>query len=1125
MRRYLGWIALLFLTLTGYAADWYVDSAATGSANGTSWANAWTTPASITWGSVSSGDTIWFDGGSTSKSYPGFNIQKSGIGSGKVTIRCSQDSGRNGMVKFTYGISTYGNTNIMINGAKDDAFPIPSSVTDLYSLTNNMGIMWDDPSTEAITANNSRNCTFKWLWIRRPGAFSTGNDGVNGIVGANTTAGQAYQNLEIAYCYIHEGSQDAINFQSAAATAFDQATVHHCLLIDNVDDGIQFGGAGLTAHHNLIGGRYLSWTNGHPDCIQVSGSDHLRVYNNILYNAWNSFVYNEIGTTEGASKGDLYIYGNLCYNQPSWDVSQQANYSLYLQHWTDQHGGENPDGPFTQTILTNVYIVNNTLVHCKQNVIRLTQTRQSPTFTRTMAQFTMPAEGATVNVTVGNTNWVDLNELMYVNNVGVFKLISIPNATTFELQNLEDSGLGLYPGNTAPGVPISTNERFIYVFRGIHDVIATNVVVKNNLVYDGGYSGGSPVAIQGPSITDYYNSDPTIKEGFHYTTNEVIVSKNVTAGSNKGTEYMGSNYVNAASFNAAWPFTHYDTSPSFTSTNDSDFTLTSEDTTAKDRGDDLTSLTNKLTGLGTDLYGNHRGSDGLWDIGANEFTSPGLVLMYNFQTAFTSGTISDVSGLGNDGLRRGRCGQTTNWPVAVTVTNGYTESTGGSFNYYYDSYGTYGRSGDYIAVTNLNGGTSLANFTVMLWAKYGQATDAGGLPASWTTDHNATLIDNGQYLTAGSWRLGRENFWSGASYNNQTKWTVFNGATESQRLQLSFFDEGDAYGETSEMKHYAVTFDSGTSRLYLNGVEVTNKTHAQTTLKLDTTTHWLGIGGWPHHGSTSRDSWLTSDLCPSYDEYPNTFWFKGEMDNVRIYTNTLTGSQVLAIYNAERGYAAPPPVSQANVTYASLGMIVPAGWTPPVPPLMQEGFEGTGYENSWTESGNCNEDSEANVVEGLQSLVQTTSSSVAYCYYVHGTAVDEAWLYAAFRMSSLSSARTIMALRDTSGNTVAYCQISSSAVYVGASGGLLNNANYSSSADSWYYGWLHYKKSSGATDGACDFSIAATTAKPASPTVSLAAHNITTQIKQVLLGTTSSTTVNRTYDNVVFDDAVIGSNP
>src|SRR5580704_7480373 len=60
------------------AATWYVDGTATGSSNGTSWANAWTSLSKIT--GVSAGDVVYISGGASgsSQTYSSVNWSPAG---------------------------------------------------------------------------------------------------------------------------------------------------------------------------------------------------------------------------------------------------------------------------------------------------------------------------------------------------------------------------------------------------------------------------------------------------------------------------------------------------------------------------------------------------------------------------------------------------------------------------------------------------------------------------------------------------------------------------------------------------------------------------------------------------------------------------------------------------------------------------------------------------------------------------------------------------------------------------------------------------------------------------------------------------------------------------------------
>lgn len=890
MKRLLTLILSLAFTPPVFSATtWYVDNAASGANNGTSPTDAWTTTTnSAIWTSIAAGDTVLISGGASwaaPKEYPGMVAAKDGTAANPITIKVD------GYVYFTNYFGFASKKYITLDGALSDSFDVPTDTTQMWQITNNIGLKIDPVSVAApnnvpITTSSATGLRVLWVEVTGGGEMDVDANENHGIY--FNCYDNTITNSEIAYCYIHHNSQDGMNVGSGNfdERVYDRLLVHHCVITENVDDGIQIGGksGGLSAYNNWFGQKTDQGTAGHPDHIQVSVPDHIRIFNNYMENAWNSWVYFETHMQdEGGTNGHIQVVGNLVLNHREWEFAtngtysaeleaHQQNYGIFIQAWRDPNkyttqgtgvlqrqiftNGNWYYGPATNVTMTDVVIANNTVYLQRSEAMLLSQSRQA-------LDTDVPTDGV-----------ADL-------------------------------------------------------FVGVHHVNFENTILKNNLFIDCGWGiGGGSGGVWRVNHLDSDAWDISPPEGSHYTTNDVVVENNAVAGPVVVYNWQDTNYANASAFDAWTTFggnkSGAASAVSVVSTNDLDFRLTATDTFAKDAGADLSALSATVSGITTDLYGNTRGADGTWDIGASEYTPSGLILHYTFEDDFSGGTITDQSGSGNNGWRAGYWGETTNWPTLLSVTNNEVTSNAGHFDYYWDGYDAYDRTGDYIVVTNIQAG-AVTNLTVSLWAHYGTAHDSNGATASWTTDHNASLVDNGQYTVAGAWRLGRENFWTGAVSNNYTKLTIWKDTVDANRLQIAFPDYGGPNGDTGGMNQYAFTFDSGTIKLYYNGSLILTTNFAQTSLNLNTQTRWLGIGAWPHHGSTTRLPWLTNSAAITagvdIDPWPNTFWFTGEMDNVRMYTNVLSESEVLANFNAEgvSGSSPEPPAGPTNtVTTATL---------------------------------------------------------------------------------------------------------------------------------------------------------------------------------------------------------------
>ena len=105
-KLFLTTLYLLLLSLPLSATDWYVKKGGSGSNNGTSWANAWTSFSSINWNSIKAGDYLFIDGGPDSVVYTsGITIGKSGSAGNYIYIMPGRfspsPSGHSGKVVLT----------------------------------------------------------------------------------------------------------------------------------------------------------------------------------------------------------------------------------------------------------------------------------------------------------------------------------------------------------------------------------------------------------------------------------------------------------------------------------------------------------------------------------------------------------------------------------------------------------------------------------------------------------------------------------------------------------------------------------------------------------------------------------------------------------------------------------------------------------------------------------------------------------------------------------------------------------------------------------------------------------------------------------------------------------------
>lgn len=352
------WLALILLSATvAHGATWYVDKDATGSNNGTSWANAWTNMPNVVWASFTAGDDLqiaegWYN------SPP--NINKTGTAANPITIRLAQDPARVGHVYITNGINLYANW-ITVNGAFDTNYSIPAAVADLDTITNNIGLH----ITTNLEANHGVNCAngnrtglrLLWTHVYSCGTNTTGFPADNESNENAVSLSDYMTNMVIAYCWFQDNIYgDTINSPRAFGS-FGELSIHDCLFYNAGDDVVQING-GFDLYRCKIAYRTAGYSGGHTDFLQTWGN-YIRVHHNIVFfwgppldEGWSTYCSFGLLQFSNERNGDFLFYNNLLYDQ---DTNRFTNPGISFT--TDAWFA--PGKYWATNTLTNIVVANN----------------------------------------------------------------------------------------------------------------------------------------------------------------------------------------------------------------------------------------------------------------------------------------------------------------------------------------------------------------------------------------------------------------------------------------------------------------------------------------------------------------------------------------------------------------------------------------------------------------------------------------------------------------------------------------------------------------------------------------------------------------------------------------------
>lgn len=325
----------LFLTLclsafSLPAASYYVDANATGSKNGTSWANAWTALGQIS--GIGAGDTVYIAGGAT------YTLPAGGWAPVAGTYQIGQDAGHNGTATFT------GSGSFLKGGFKGVTVSGDAGDGKQHFVVASLG------SVPVIDCNYTTGLKVSYVnFGEKPKAFLSANPG---------------SGIQVDHCYFKKltsSDNSVIWLQMPEGGAANNTRIFANEIwgpYDSTRDGFgdDFIGAadyyGLSFYDNrVIAYPITNYASGqHMDGAQPLRGDHLKFYNNYFQDITNYAVY---GDAVHGGLTDLYVFNNVIVLITSAVQKMNAPQGIAI-------GSESTNAPFKNVVVAGNLIADYT---------------------------------------------------------------------------------------------------------------------------------------------------------------------------------------------------------------------------------------------------------------------------------------------------------------------------------------------------------------------------------------------------------------------------------------------------------------------------------------------------------------------------------------------------------------------------------------------------------------------------------------------------------------------------------------------------------------------------------------------------------------------------------------------
>jgi len=273
--------------IPGFAASRYLDSAAQGASNGTSWGNAWTSFSQIS--GLSAGDTVFISGGAagSSKTYTVTTVTPiAGSPGNPITYKIGQEPGHNGTAIFnTTGGAFVNIPNVIVSGDAGD---------------NQMHFVFGSGGRPLDSNGDNIRISYVNCGNRQYGFFNNGGT-----------------NITIDHIYFRKinGGEDRFAYLNLRGNSWDVNKVHDCTIelirseSGEGDEGRQGSSSGLSIYNNKFIGYTGSYTNGqHQDAWQQLAGEYVKIYNNYFQDIANYPIFAD---AYFGGFNHLWIYNNV----------------------------------------------------------------------------------------------------------------------------------------------------------------------------------------------------------------------------------------------------------------------------------------------------------------------------------------------------------------------------------------------------------------------------------------------------------------------------------------------------------------------------------------------------------------------------------------------------------------------------------------------------------------------------------------------------------------------------------------------------------------------------------------------------------------------------------------------